>query len=151
VSLATSSGQETVATHSSTILDLGLGDTIANKVVSGQALSGIVTRYYLDLDYQVSITETCTSGGSATMALNLISSTDSALGSGNTTLDTIAATAVASLTAGKILVRGSLRGKKLDRYLGCQHVIATAALTDGTIYGGLGVGILGLNPNRATA
>lgn len=152
MSLATSSGNETVAAHNSTILDIGIaGDTISNKVDAAQALSGILTRYTIDMDYHVSITTTFTSGGSATMGLVLNTSTSATLASGNTALETFAVTAVASLVQGLLICRGSLRGKKLSRYLGGIHTIATAAMTAGVLYGGLFERGLALEPYRATA
>lgn len=127
-----------------TIVDLGVGDTLAHKVVAGQALSGILTRYESDLEYLVQVTKTCTSGGSATLALTLYNSTSSTLASGNTQIGAaLAATAVASLVIGLVCLRGSLKGQRLaSRYLGVQSAIAVATLTAGTLYGGLGLGLL---------
>lgn len=145
MSLATSSGNETVATHNSTILDFGAGDTLAHKVVSGKALSGIMTYYWSEADYYAVVTTACTSGGSGTMAVKLYTSTASDLGSGNSLLDrnrTDAVIAVASLVAGYVLLQGNLRGKKLNRYFGAQHAIATAAFTAGVLRGALGYGII---------
>jgi hypothetical protein len=144
MSLATGSGNETVAAHNSTVIDFGAGDTLAHKVVSGNALSGILTHYWSEADYYAQVTTTCT-GATATLVMKLYTSTSATLASGNSLLDrnrTDAVVAVATLVAGCVLLQGNLRGKKLDRYFGAIHTIATAALTAGVLRGAVGYGIV---------
>ena len=79
----------------------------------------------------IEITTTATSGGGATLAINLL--TDSVSGFGSAvTIPLVAATAVANLTAGKVLYNGYLP-QGLKRYCKLQYVVGTAVFTAGVI------------------
>jgi len=81
---------------------------------------------------QLVIETLATSGGGATLAVNLI--TDSAPGyaTAPVTYPLVAAVALASLTAGAVLYRGMLpQGMKQYRKL--QYVVGTAVFTGGTV------------------
>jgi hypothetical protein len=80
---------------------------------------------------RVKVNTTFTSGGSATLAVNLITDDDVAFGSPKT-FPLVAATAVASLTAGTVLYQGRLP-IGMQHYHKLQYVIGTAAMTAGKV------------------
>lgn len=86
------------------------------------------------------ITVTFTSGGAATLELDLIMS-DAADGTGNTTiLAKTRAHALADLVAGKNLETPKIPPGVTQRFLGLQAVIAGATTTAGRVFAYLGYG-----------
>ena len=76
---------------------------------------------------------TATSGGGATLQLNLVTDDNSAMPS-PTVVASSAAIAVAQLTAGKLIVAVAMPlSDTLERYLGLQQVTGTAAFTAGKV------------------
>lgn len=86
---------------------------------------------YNPAELRISVNTTFTSGDAATLAVNLV--TDDAAGFGTaTTIPLVAATAVATLTAGTVLYSGRYpRG--LKRYHKLQYVVGVAVMTAGKI------------------
>jgi hypothetical protein len=82
----------------------------------------------------VTVDTTATSGGAATLALNLLTDTDPALGS-PVVLATSPTFALAALTAGAMIwaVALPIEGNLYERYLGIQQVTGAAAFTAGKI------------------
>lgn len=77
---------------------------------------------------------TATSGGSATLAVDVITDADSGLGSPTVLFTAVPATAVASLTAGKLLACIALPlSDAYERYLAIRQTTGTAAFTAGKI------------------
>jgi len=74
-------------------------------------------------------------GSGATIAINLVTDDDSAFGS-STTIPLVAATSVSSYSEGAVIYNGRLP-LGLQQYHKLQYVVATAALTAGTITAGL--------------
>lgn len=138
LSFATGSGNETVATHvsPSIVINRGAGGTLPHKVVSGKALSGVLERKFQDIDYEARITTAFTSGGAGTLRVQLITADNDALSSNPVSLEDTGVLAMAALTEGALLWRGTTRGVALKRYLGVQWIIATAAMTAGVIWAG---------------
>lgn len=82
----------------------------------------------------VTVDTAATSGGSATLQVNLVTDDNASLSS-PTTVVSSAAVAVASLTAGKTVmaVQLPMEGTAYERYLGIQQVTGTAAFTAGKV------------------
>lgn len=82
----------------------------------------------------VTVDTTATSGGSATLQVNLVTDDNASLSS-PTTVVSSAAIAVASLTAGTrvMAVQLPMEGTAYERYLGIQQVTGTAAFTAGKV------------------
>lgn len=82
----------------------------------------------------VTVDTTATSGGSATLQVNLVTDDNASLSS-PTTVVSSAAVAVASLTAGTTVmaVQIPMEGTAYERYLGIQQVTGTAAFTAGKV------------------
>lgn len=139
MSFATASGNETVATHvsPSVVYNRGAGGTLAHKVAAGKALSGILERPFLDAEYEARVTTAFTSGGAGTLRLLLITDVLPTLVSAPVTLEDTGVLALASLTLGAKLWRGSLKGRTLKQYIGVQWIIGTAAMTAGGVWAGL--------------
>lgn len=90
-----------------------------------------------DVPVEFAVTTAFASGGSATLLIELITSAAAALSS-PTVMWSSGAIAVASLTLGlKLSIRNLPRGI-LQRYLGARYTVATADMTAGTIWGGIG-------------
>lgn len=82
------------------------------------------------------ITETFTSGGAATLQVQLVSADNAALSSNLTVLSETPAYALAALTQGKQIPLAYGPGVT-QRYLGMRYVIGTAATTAGKVSAGL--------------
>jgi len=82
-----------------------------------------------ELWFYAFVQTTATSGGSATLTTALVTDDSASFGSA-TTLLTSAAIAVASLTAGTVLVKARIPSTT-ERYLRVNWIVATAALTAG--------------------
>jgi len=80
---------------------------------------------------------TATSGGAATLTVQLITSAAAALTSPTVIAQTMTALALATLVAGYRFRFGSVPVGILQRYLGVQFVVGTAVYTGGTISVGL--------------
>jgi hypothetical protein len=82
----------------------------------------------------VTVDTAATSGGAATLVLNLLTDTDPALGS-PVVLATSPTFALAALTAGSMIwaVALPIEGNLYERYLGIQQVTGAAAFTAGKI------------------
>lgn len=88
------------------------------------------------LDFYVQVDTTFTSGGAATMAVEVVTSANSDLSS-PTVLCSSSAIAVATLVAG-YQFRINLPAKgATSRYLGLRYVVATAAMTAGKVTAGV--------------
>lgn len=89
-----------------------------------------------NIDVLAQITETFTSGGAATLQVQLVSADNAALSSNLTVLAETPAYALAALTAGK---QFPLRFAPpvSQRYIGVRYVIATATTTAGKCSAGL--------------
>ena len=113
----------TQATNNSTNqIDLGTGDT---DIGHGEPVYLVVT-----------CDETATSGGAATVTIQLASDASASIATNGTQTIHWAskAFALADLTAGKVLAQVVLpdgAAAKYERYLGVQYVVGTAALTAG--------------------
>lgn len=84
------------------------------------------------------VVETFTSGGAATLQVNLISADDAALTSNVTVLASTAVLAKAVLIAGyKFLITARLPTGITQRFVGLQYVIATATTTAGKVTAGI--------------
>jgi hypothetical protein len=81
---------------------------------------------------RLKVNTTFTSGGSGTLAANLITDSDPAFGVAPVTYPLFSTTALTSLTAGKVLYQGRLPiGMK--QYHKVQWVVGTAAMTAGKV------------------
>mgnify|MGYP003387599755 CR=1 FL=1 len=81
----------------------------------------------------VTVDTTATSGGSATLAVSLVTDDNSALSS-PTKVFTTPVTAVAALTVGTVLARVEVpKGVAWERYIGIVQTTGTAAFTAGKI------------------
>lgn len=87
------------------------------------------------LELMCQITETFTSGGAATLQVQLVSADNAALDSNLTVLSETPAYALAALTAGKQFPISFGPGIT-QRYLGLRYVIGTATTTAGTVSAG---------------
>lgn len=108
--------ETTVATHAS--------DNVIDTVELGDAVN--------ELYFEAAVETACTSAGSATVQIKLITDPNEALDSGPTVLWASDAIAVASLVDKYKF--GTIRlpkPDKLKRYLAAQIIIGTAALTAG--------------------
>jgi hypothetical protein len=108
---------------SENVVDTGNATNIARDMGEGESLYIVFT-----------VTEAFTSGGAATVAINCVVSPATAL-TGSTTVGSVAATAVASLTLGtQFVVRINPLVASLGlRYLGVIYTIATATTTAGAM------------------
>ena len=115
--------QVAAAYNSENIVDTGNATNIARDMGEGEPLYIVFT-----------VTEAFTSGGAATVAINCVVSAATALTT-PTTVGSIAATAVASLTLGtQFVVRINPLVASLGlRYLGVIYTIATATTTAGAM------------------
>lgn len=87
-----------------------------------------------DLHFYAVVNTTATSGGSATLVLNLVTDDNSSLSSPTVIASSGTAKAVANLGAGKVIVDVRLpQNAAYERYLGIQQVTGTAAFTAGKI------------------
>lgn len=115
-------------------LDLGLPGTIP---AAFQAV-GSMYKNAAEQDFMaimVQVTTTFTSGGAATLQVNLISDDAAALGS-PTILHSTPAIALATLVAG-YRFRIGIPPRIAEQYLGIQYVIGTATTTAGNVTAGL--------------
>lgn len=104
-----------------------IGDVIDLSI--GRDLGGDRAVYLV-----VTVDTAATSGGSATLQINLVTDDNAGLSS-PTTVVSSAAVPVASLTAGKTVmaVQLPMEGTAYERYLGIQQVTGTAAFTAGKV------------------
>lgn len=115
---------------STNTIDLGvagtdaLGNTVINDV--GRGHKG---------ELLAQVTETFTSGGAGTLAVNVVQSANADLSSA-TVLHGTPALALATLRAG-YQFRIALPAGITQRYIGLQYVIATATMTAGKVTAGL--------------
>lgn len=89
----------------------------------------------------VQVTTAVTSGGSATVQVQLVMADDAALTSNLVVLESTDAIAVASLVAGYKFRFGTLPPGITKRYLGVQYIIGTATTTAGKVTAGLVVDV----------
>lgn len=120
--------------NSTNVIDLGVPGTPAQGSV---ALIRNPGRGYI-IKVEARIVEAFTSGGSATLTVNLVTSAATNLGT-PTTLATSGSLALAALTLGaKINLEAALDDNATYlRYLGLQYVIGTATTTAGKVTAGL--------------
>ena len=86
-----------------------------------------------DLDFVVQVDTTATSGGAATLQVNLITSANADMSSA-TNIVSSPAFALAALTAGSTIFRVTVPASaNYARYVGVQQVTGTAAFTAGAI------------------
>jgi hypothetical protein len=86
-----------------------------------------------DLYFVITVDTTATSGGSATLAVSLVTDDNAALASPTKVFTTVA-TAVASLAAGTVLAKVEIpKGVAWERYIGIVQTTGTAAFTAGKI------------------
>jgi len=82
----------------------------------------------------ITVDTTATSGGSATLAIDILTDDNAALASPAIVATVVPATAVASLTAGTLLCRLKVPSSDLyERYIGIRQTTGTAAFTAGKI------------------
>lgn len=105
-----------------------IGDVI-DLGVAGRDIGAGVPPLFLVLR----VDTTATSGGSATLVVNLVTSANSDLSSGTTVATTGTAIPVATLTANYMIAIIPLPAAVYARYLGIQQVTGTAAFTAGKI------------------
>lgn len=107
-----------------------IGDVIdLGASTPGRDLGGDQALYLV-----VQVDTAATSGGSATLQVNLVTDDNASLSS-PTTLVSSAAIPVASLTAGRVVmaVQLPMEGTAYERYIGIQQVTGTAAFTAGKV------------------
>lgn len=119
--------------------DTALNTGVAGSYIIGDQIDLQVARNvgvalgFAQLFLVIKVQTTATSGGAATGTFDLVTDSDSALGS-PTVLASTAAFPVASMTAGTILGIIALPiGGTFERYLGIQQRTGTAAFTAGKI------------------
>lgn len=93
-----------------------------------------------DLNFFVQIDETFTSGGAATLTVELIMSANSDLSS-YVVLHTTPALALATLVAGYLIRIAVPKTGLTSRYLGVRYTIGTATTTAGTCTAGIAVDV----------
>ena len=110
------------------------GSYIIGDQIDLQVARGIGTLIgHAQLWLVVKVQTTATSGGSATLAVNLVTDDNGALSS-PTVIASTPAFAVANLTAGTVLAVFALPiSSAYERYIGIQQVTGTAAFTAGKI------------------
>lgn len=86
-----------------------------------------------ELELLIQIVTTCTSGGAATVQVQLVMADDAALTSNLTVLAESAAIGYATLVAGYQFRVGAVLPGVTKRYLGVRYVIGTAAITAGAV------------------
>lgn len=120
--LVTSTGN-TLSTNTLDIASLSLGGNQAGDMGSGEPLH-----------ISVSVLQTLTSGGAATVQIQLIQADDAALTSNVQVLTQTDAFAYTGLTAGTIVPIKWDRAAPYTpkRYIGVRYVVGTAALTNAT-------------------
>jgi hypothetical protein len=121
---------------STNTIDLGAAGTVA---LSGAAPSFDVGRGEdaAAVGVLAQLTADVTSGGAATLQVNLVMADDAALTSNLTVLQSTPAIALATLKAGYQFRLSTLPPGVTKRYLGFQYIIGTAAITAGAITAGL--------------
>lgn len=118
-----------------TALNTGLaGSYIIGDQIDLQVARGIGTLIgHAQLWLVIKVQTTATSGGSATLAVNLVTDDNGALSS-PTVIASTPVFAVANLTAGTVLAVFALPiSSAYERYIGIQQVTGTAAFTAGNI------------------
>lgn len=91
------------------------------------------------IDFFVRVDETFTSGGAATLLVEVVQADDAALGTNRETLNQSAAIALATLVAGYEHRVAIPRQGITRRYLGVRYTIGTAAMTAGQCTAGIAV------------
>lgn len=104
-----------------------VGNTDSTNTIDQLAAGDTYVQQFL----RVRVNTAFTSGGSATLAVNLVTDDDPAFGSA-TTIPLVTATPVGSLTAKKVLFQGRLP-IGIKRYRKLVYVVGTAAMTAGKI------------------
>lgn len=100
--------------------------TIARDAAKGQ-----------DFNFIVQVDTTFTSGGAATLLVEIVQADDAALGTNRETLNQSAVIALATLKAGYRFRVAVPRSGITRRYLGVRYTIGTAAMTAGTCSAGI--------------
>jgi len=109
-----------------TTVDTHISDNIVDTLVAGDALN--------ELYFVARVETACTSGGSATVQVKLVTDAASTMDTGPTVVFSTDAIAVASLVDKYLFCCVRLpKPSKLARYLGAQIIIGTAVLTAGKI------------------
>lgn len=116
---------QTIYSDAQAVTDVGTTDSTntIDQLAAGDT--------YVPQFLRVRVNTAFTSGGSGTLAVNLVTDDASNFGSA-TTIPLVAATAVASLIANKVLFQGRLP-IGIKRYRKLQYVVGTAAMTAGKI------------------
>ena len=104
-----------------------VGNTYSTNTIDQLAAGDTYVPQFL----RVRVNTAFTSGGAGTLAVNLVTDDDSGFGTA-TTIPLVGATALAALTAGKVLFQGRLP-IGIKRYRKLQYVVGTAAMTAGKI------------------
>lgn len=127
-------------THlASNVMDLGAPGTLGGYTHATTGATASIEADYakgVGGELVVQMTQTATSGGAATLQVQIISDDDSAMGS-PTVLASSAAIPLASLTAGYQFRVALPEIGITERYLSVQYVIGVAALTAGKVTAGL--------------
>ena len=136
--LLTVSGAISAAGVISGQLVTSLGNTVSTNTIDlANATSNNQTSDFgqgTELEIEISILQTLTSGGAATVQFQLIQATDAALTTSIDVINQTDAIAFATLTAGTLVALHWDRAAPLapKRYIGVRYVVGTAALTNGT-------------------
>lgn len=112
----------------------------------GGPLINDIGRATTELDLIVQIVTTFTSGGAATLQVQIVMADDATLATNLVVLDETRVHALADLVAGKYLELPGLPPGVTSRFLGLRYIIGTAAMTAGAITAGF---TKGRQTNRA--
>jgi len=120
--------RDNALTYSLTQAVTAVGSTDSTNAIDQLAPGDAYTGLFLDMQ----VVQAFTSGGSATLTVNLITDSSSAFATAPATYTLATAIPVASLTAGTVLFKGQLP-QGMKRYRKLVYVIGTAVMTAGTI------------------
>lgn len=125
------------------LLTIGLPVALSTAAPATSKLGDEIDLLYTDLDQGeghpmylcVSVAVAATSGGAATLALQLVTASDDALTADVVVLASSATFALADLTpAGtRLLILALPKGVSYDRYLGLRQVVGGVAFTGGSL------------------
>jgi hypothetical protein len=118
-------------TLSTNTIDLGVAGTpVVGGLITDVGRGG-------NVEVVAQVVTAFTSGGAATLQVQLVMADDAALTSNLTVLDETAAIALASLVAGYQFRMGTIPGGVTKRYLGIRYIVGTAVMTAGAVTAGL--------------
>lgn len=111
----------------------GAGSYIIGDAIDLQTTSRNIGSGSDGLWFYAVVNVTATSGGSATLVLNLITDDNSSFSSPTVIASSGTAIAVANLVKGKVIVAVKVPSVLCERYVGIQQTTGTAAFTAGSI------------------